>query len=281
MFQKLLLLVCLILLMLTGCPRKNKAEIVRAIRVKTVQPQTVSQAETYTTVGSIEAKDLANLSAKVQGRIAGVYVQMGDFVRENQILIALEKDDLANQNVQTRASLSQAELNFEQTKANFQRYQQLYKDGLISQQQYDSYKTQYEVSESQLKQVQAGLAVSDNQLNYTEIKAPFSGFIGYCNTVKGETVNPGVPLLSVVNLSKVYVTVNLNNDNIGRVKKDQVVKVKLQSYPAEQFPGRVVQIAPAANALTKTFPVRVELDNPGQKIKAGMIAEVRFDFSQK
>lgn len=286
MAKKILVLLTMIVIiapLFTGCGRKDAEEAASSqiIPVKVTPVERGNLAEIFNTAGSIEAKKMVNLSAKVAGRVAGVHVQLGDYVRENQVLIEMEKDDFVNQNKQVKAMLAQAETNYKLNKDNFERTKKLFADELVSQQQYDAAQTQLEVSESQLKQSQANVEVSNNQLANTVIKAPFNGFIGYCKINQGEMVNPGAPLLSVVDLSRVYVTVNLSDTYISQAKYKQGAEIILKAFPETTFPGMIMQIAPAADVLTKTFPVRIEIDNPSQKIKAGMLAEVKLKFNER
>ncbi|HYH03159.1 MAG TPA: efflux RND transporter periplasmic adaptor subunit, partial [Bacillota bacterium] len=193
----------------------------------------------------------------------------------------LEKDDLLNQNRQAKAGLSQAQASLKQNKDSFARLQKLYQQQAISQQEFDQAQTALDIAENQVQQAQATLALNENQLKNTEIVAPFNGFVGLLNVTQGDVVSPGVPLLAVADLSKVLVTINLSDSYIGRIHKGQTVQIGFSAYPGETFSGTVHQISPLANEATKTFPVKIVLANPGQKLKAGMIAEVKFNFNER
>jgi RND family efflux transporter MFP subunit len=132
-----------------------------------------------------------------------------------------------------------------------------------------------------LKQAEANLSLNENQMSYAYIKAPFNGFIGSLDVTLGEVVSPGVPLLSVAELSNVLVVINLSDSYIGRVTRGQKINLTFTAYPEEVFQGTVAQIAPVANDATKTFPVKIFLANPGNKFKAGMLAEVKFNFNER
>ena len=281
---KKILLIILFSLIISGCGARANMNVEmknKAIPVKVTTVKRGNLAEVFSIVGTIEAKRQANISAKVPGRVAEVHVQLGDYVTANQLLVELEKSDFQNQNKQAKALLAQAEVNYKQSKDNYERMQKLFAEKLISQQQFDAAQMQFEVAEAQLKQAQAGAEVSDSQLNNTEIRAPFSGYIGFCKVNPGEIVAQGIPLMSVVDLSKVYVLINLSDSYIGQIKKGQKVQVSLQAYPDDVFSGKVVQIAPAADMMTKTFPIRIEVDNQKQKCKAGMLAHVKFNFNER
>ncbi|MGE5558252.1 MAG: efflux RND transporter periplasmic adaptor subunit [Bacillota bacterium] len=267
---------------LNGCgPQADKDTETQAVPVKAMTVTRGNITDNYTTVGSVEAEKTVNLAFKVPGRVARVYIRLGDYVQENQTLIELEKNDLINQNKQARAAFLLAQANFKQARENVERNEKLYRDNLISEAQYNGIKTACEAAEAQLNQAQVAVEITDNQLSNSEIKAPFSGYIGYCNVNQGEMITPGAPLMSVVQLARVFVTINLSDSYIGKVWAAQKVNVKIQAYPDESFVGWVDQIAPAINPITRMFPVRVKLDNTARKIKAGMLAEVRLGLNER
>jgi RND family efflux transporter MFP subunit len=276
------LLIALLLIAAPGCGRK-KAPVTAnpAIPVKVAQVQMGDIHEVYTTTGTVEANKESKVSAKISGRVAQVAVKLGDYVTRNQTLVVLEQDDLINQNRQAKATFSQVQANFQQSLSNFNRIQKLYDQEVISQQDYDQAKTTLEVAQNQLKQAQATLALNENQMSYANIKAPFNGFIGSLDATLGEVVSPGVPLLSVVELSNVLVVINLSDSYIGRVARGKKINLTFTAYPREVFQGTVYQIAPVADPATKTFPVKIFLPNPGNKFKAGMLAEVKFNFNER
>jgi RND family efflux transporter MFP subunit len=283
MLKKIIPLIILLLLVAApGCGRKKAAAVAtQAIPVKVAPVQVGDIHEIYTTTGTLEANKESKVSAKISGRIARVDVKLGNYVTRNQTLIVLEQDDLINQNRQVQAALSQAEANYQQSKSNFNRIQKLYDQEVVSQQDYDQSKTALEIAQNQLQQAQANLALNENQMNYAYIKAPFNGFIGTLSVTLGEVVSPGVPLLSVADLSNVLVVINLSDSYIGRVTRGKKVNLTFTAYPGEVFQGTVSQIAPVADSATKTFPVKIFLANPGNKFKAGMLAEVKFNFNER
>ena len=283
MLKKFGILLVIALLIAPGCGRKKAtvATIAPAIPVKVAAVTVGGIHEVYKTTGTVEANQEGKVSAKIAGRVSQVRVKLGDFVQPNQILILLEKDDLLNQNRQAKAGLSQAQASLKQNKDSFARLQKLYQQQAISQQEFDQAQTALDIAENQVQQAQATLALNENQLKNTEIVAPFNGFVGLLNVTQGDVVSPGVPLLAVADLSKVLVTINLSDSYIGRIHKGQTVQIGFSAYPGETFSGTVHQISPLANEATKTFPVKIVLANPGQKLKAGMIAEVKFNFNER
>jgi HlyD family secretion protein len=283
MLKKISLVLSLVLLVTAGCGRKKAAVVTTApaVPVKVTAVARGGIHEIYKTTGTVEANREAKISAKIAGRVTQVRVKLGDFVRANQVLIQLEPDDLLNQNYQAKAACSQAQATLKQNRDNFDRLQQLYQQQAISRQEFDQAQTALDIAASQVKQAQAGLALNQDQVKNTAITAPFSGYVGLLKVTQGEMVSPGVPLLSLVELSQVFITINLSDSYIGRICKGQTVQIGFTAYPDAPFSGTICQISPMADTATKTFPVKIVLANPNQKLKVGMLAEVRFNFNER
>lgn len=272
MNRKLLLLAVIPIIILTlaasGCGRKTKATTsVPEIPVKITTVQKGSLGEVFVTTGALEANQEVSISPKVSGRVAKVYVKMGDYVSANQILVQLEQEDYA-------INLARAEASYKQSKENFERSQKLFAEKIISPQEYERAQTEFQINEAAYKQAK-------NQLEDTKIKAPFSGQIGFSNATLGGLVSPNAPLLSVVDLSTVFVTVNLSDSYISQTKIGQPALISLSSFPDQTFNGKVAQIAPAADKISKTFPVKIALDNSSRFFKSGMLAEAKLSFNQR
>lgn len=279
----LLILIVLVLAVTAGCGRK-KAPVtakVEAIPVKVSTVETGDIKEIFTTTGTIEAADQAIVSAKASGRVTYVRVQLGDYISKGQVLVTLERDDVNNQMNQAKVSVVQAELNYKQAKDNFTRKQKLFAEQIISQQEFDSAQNQLDIAESQLKQSHIGVDLVDSQIKNTEVRAPISGYIGSRQVNGGEMVSPGAPLFSIVDLSQVYVTVNLSDSYISQAKVKQQAEVTLAASPDKVFLGSIAQIAPMADAITKTYPTKILLNNSSKVFKDGMLTQVKLNFNEQ
>jgi RND family efflux transporter MFP subunit len=283
MTKQAAILTILLLVVTPGCLRKKAAAPVSvpAIPVRISPVTTGELSEVYKTTGTVSANREAKISAKIQGKVTQVPIKMGEFVATGQTLILLDHDELAYQCRQSKAALSLAQANFKQAKSNFERLQKLYEEQAISQQEFDQVQTSLEVNENEVRQAQANLDLNQDHLNATTITAPFNGYVGLVDVTQGEVVSPGSPLLTMADLTKVFVTINLSDSYIGRVKKGQTIQLTFTTYPGETFQGTVRQISPIADPATQAFPVKILLTNTARKLKVGMLAEVKFNFNQR
>lgn len=266
----LLILIPIIILSLAagGCGRKtNAVTSTPEIPVKVTTVQKGSLGEVFVTTGTLEANQEVSITPKVSGRIAKVHVKMGDYVTANQILVELEQDDYA-------IGLARAEASYKQSRENYERSQKLFAEKIISPQEFERAQTEFQINEAAYKQAK-------NQLEDTKIRAPFSGQIGFSDATLGKLVSQSAPLLSVVDLSSVFVTVNLSDSYISQAKIGQTAEISLSSFTGQTFTGKIAQIAPAADKTSKTFPVKIVLDNSSHRFKAGMLAEAKLSFNQR
>lgn len=216
------------------------------------------------------------------------------------------------------AGLATAEANFAVAKANYQRGQELLAGGAIPQAvfegEYDlkykqakeqvekgapaqldlaraqlsQAKTRYNQAQASLAQAQAGLkqakaslALARSAYNDSFIKAPFSGVVTARNVNPGEMASPNLPIISIVNLDKVVVKAFVGEEHINEIKKGEQVKVKIKAISSQSFTGLITNIAPAADLVTKAFPVKIQIDNPKHLLKPGMFAEVELNQEQE
>ncbi|NLW47937.1 MAG: efflux RND transporter periplasmic adaptor subunit [Firmicutes bacterium] len=260
--------IIILTLVTNGCGRKtNAVTSTPEIPVKITTVQKGNLGEVFVTTGALEANQEVSITPKVSGRVAKIYVKMGDHVSANQVLVELEQDDY-------EIGLISAEAAYKLSKENFERSKKLFAEKIISPQEFEGAQTDFRIKESGYKQAK-------NQLENTKIRAPFSGQIGFSNATLGGMVSPGTPLLSVVDLSTVFVTVNLSDSYISQAKIGQTAQITLSSFPDQTFNGRVAQIAPSADKVSKTFPVKIALDNSSHRFKAGMLAGAKLSFNQR
>jgi RND family efflux transporter MFP subunit len=133
----------------------------------------------------------------------------------------------------------------------------------------------WEISDEQIQALEASL---EPQRTMT-FRAPASGVITEKKAVQGMRFMPGEALYQIADLSAVWVIADVFEQDIGLVKNGAMVKVSVGAYPGEAFAGRITYIYPTLKAETRTIPVRVELANPGGKLKPAMFAEVALDVT--
>jgi len=143
-------------------------------------------------------------------------------------------------------------------------------------------------AEAQLEAANAALSLADTQLKYTQLRAPYSGIITSRDVEPGEVVTPGREVISIADLSEVDLKVFVGEEEIGKVKPGQAVKVKTDTFPDKTYEGRVSYISPEAEFTPKiiqthkervklVYLVKIALPNPDLELKSGMPADAWFE----
>lgn len=249
------------------------------LAVLSTQVKTGSLVETVALSGTLEALNSANVVAKSSGKVGGIMVELGTPVSAGQTMIALESDDLAATVASSQASVERAQITLALAEKQFERGQSLFKSGALSQADFDNnYQGTLDKARVDLKSAQATLTQSQIRYNDSFIKSPLTGVVTAKNINVGELAGTSSPLVTVVNLDKLVVTVNVNENQVNRLQVGQEVAVKVSAVSETPLQGTISNIALAANASSKIFPIKVQIDNQNHVLKPGMFAEASFTW---
>ena len=209
--------------------------------------------------GSIEADNTVSLGFGVAGRVLKVYVQEGQKVTQGQLLAAVEEEIYQN-------SYKVASAGLEQAQDNFNRLDQLYKKGSLPERDYIAVKVG-------LAQAKAGAAIAAKNVRDTKLYASFTGIVTQKFIEAGANTAPGAPSFTIVKTDKVFATASISENEINNIKIGATTKVTVPSLNQE-FTGKVVILNPQADNMSKTFLVKVQIDNPNGVLLPGMIADL-------
>jgi len=258
--------------------------------------------------GEVKPKKNVNISALVPGRIAKIGVVEGQEVKAGDFLLQLdstqyeanaERDQNSINTLQADLIRSQAILN--RDKNAYDRLRKLYDEQLVSRDQMETAKAQYEVSEAQLKalkfqiqQAEASLKATLDNLNKTVYTSPIEGIITSLRVEEGEVAivgtmnNPGTVLMTIADLSVMEVEVEVDETDVVGVKLGQTAEIRIDAFPDVSFKGKVTEIGSSALQQTlttgqesKDFKVVVTLEKPAHKLKPGLSASADIITAEK
>ncbi len=243
-------------------------------------------------VGRLRAESSAELYARVDGPITGVFAGTGDFVRRGQLLATIDPLESRQRVEQSRAALRIAEATLQQRKAglevaqaNARRSESLFSQNLLSQSDYDTAKaelttaqSQLELSRAQIEQARANLASAQLTLDQTRIVAPFDGFIGTRHLDLGAHATTSRPVFSIVDLSTIRSTIAVPAQDAVRIQTGQAANVVADVLPGRTFPGRVSRLSSVFDPQTNTVEAEVEVANAEGTLKPGMYASVTIAY---
>jgi RND family efflux transporter MFP subunit len=130
--------------------------------------------------------------------------------------------------------------------------------------------------EAAVSQAREALADAEAALEQTVVRSPIDGFVTARHMDPGAMVTPGQPILTLVQIRRVWAEVALSEEQAGRLRKGDLARIRLDAFPNVSFTGRIVQINPAANLQSRSFTIRMEMENPGMRLKPGMFGRARF-----
>lgn len=267
---------------------QKQPKVVSGVEVGQVE---ASDTTLYSFVGNVVALRTAEVSTKIMGKITSINVKEGDFVSAGKALFSVDASDIQAQVraseqgiVQAQQAYTAAKANLEAVEKTYKRYEQLLKEGAITEQEFDQIKAQYEGALAQLRQAQAGIdmaryqkeAVASN-LRYATVYAPFSGYVTQKLADVGDFALPGKPVL-ILETPPYQFEVYLPERYLGKVNIGEVYQVSLESL-GKIVRGKVVEVSPSLDALTRTFRVKLNLDDAS--VRSGMYGRLLVPENEK
>ncbi|MDT8900309.1 efflux RND transporter periplasmic adaptor subunit [Anaeroselena agilis] len=237
-------------------------------------------AASISTTGTVQGIQEATIAAKTSGRIQFLGVSDGTFVSAGQTLVELETAEIRAQIDQSLANRNQALANRDNARVNADRLNNLFKEDAAARQQLDNANTQYYVYDAQVAQASATINLYQSQLANTVLTAPFSGYIFNKRVVLGDMASPNMPLMTLVDTSKVKVEISVGESDIAKLAIGQTATFTVDAYPGQTFAGIVSEISPAADLKNRTFKAWILCDTPDQKLRSGMFARVNLSYKQ-
>ncbi|HEX6096668.1 MAG TPA: efflux RND transporter periplasmic adaptor subunit [Thermoanaerobaculia bacterium] len=248
--------------------------------------------------GYIVARRQATVAAKITGRVLEVPIEEGQSVEQGQVLARLDdsnaRTELAREAAErsrAQAALASARVALDDARPIFRRAEQQYREGVLSAQQFDMGKAEYNraveaasVAERADAVAAANLAIARQNVDDTVIRAPFGGIVTAKTAQPGEVVSPvsagggftRTGICTVVDRSSLELQVDVSESFISRVRTGQPAVVTLNAYPGWQIPAEVSGILPAADRSKGTVRVRLALRALDPRILPDMSARASF-----
>jgi RND family efflux transporter MFP subunit len=244
--------------------------------VDTVVAELEAIPETAVASGGVEPWRRVSPGSKIMGRVDSVPVRQGDRVQAGQVLARLESRDLEAAVAQAEAAVAMAEAQLANASAQYERMQALHERGSVTDKNLEDATAGFRVAEAGLHQAEANLAAARVALGYAEIRSPVAGWVVARRVEAGDMAAPGQPLFSVEDLARVKVVVQVPETQVVGMAEGDIAAVTIDVL-GRSFDARVDRVIPAGDAKSRTFEVKVTLDNPDGAIKSGMFARARFE----
>ena len=260
----------LIIFFVSACGQQKKDEK-QPIKPEKVVPVTTEQVElrdlieTFTLPANLEAWEDLTLAAELSGAIYKINFKEGDWVGAGQVLLEIDPDT-------TKSLLQKDQDDVTLVEQKLQRYQQLVADGLVSQQELDDLK-------NRLMAAKSALTTTKLQLAKSFPRAPVSGIVDRLYVDRGEYVDPGKPLLQLVQVEKLKVIADVPEKDVQFLHLGDQVKIvpaSINAKPSDPILGIIDHIAFIANPTTRTYRTKIIIDNRSARLRPGMIVRAQF-----
>jgi RND family efflux transporter MFP subunit len=251
---------------------KTTAEDIPVVRTAVIGATHSTQDYTYS--GEVRGRYESQLAFQVNGKIVNRNVQLGSTVNAGDVLMQIDAKDVVQMVNNYSAQVYSAESQLQLAESNLKRYRELLEGGAISQSQYDQSVNAHKVALAGVQQANAQYLQGTNQLDYTLLKADKPGIISSISAEIGQVVSAGQVIVTVVQDGEREVEISMPENRIEELRKAEKIQVSFWALPNATIDGRVREISPMADQITRTFKVRISLINPPPEMRLGMTATV-------
>ncbi len=294
--------------LLSGCGADHKTETEQATRgpatkVKIEVAASREGKQIYKASGTVRAVTIAPLASKIMGTVLEIRVRAGDRVKAGQLLAIIDSRETEAMVQKSQAGMQEAQMglreverNLEAAQANLhlasttlKRYQELADQKSVSPQEFDEVQTRQQAAAAtfqalqakrdqilaKIQQAQSDVKTSQAIRSYAEIRSPLSGVVAQRQAEPGSLAVPGMPLLTVEDISQYRLEVPVEEDQISRIKLGAPISVNIGAINSPNLSGRVIEIQPSADSSSRTYLVKINLPAVAE-LRSGMYGEAFF-----
>lgn len=273
MIKRMLFMLAVVLLVIAGLGFVKYRQIQTAIAqgssfqpppdaVTTVVAKNETWPSTLNVIGTAAAIQGVTVSADLPGTVDKIHFESGETVHAGDVLVELDTR-------QERAQLAATESDRDLAKINYDREQQLVKEGVVPRSEYDNAAAQQASTEAKVGEMKATIARKT-------IRAPFSGILGIRQINLGQYLSAGQAIVSLQALNPIYVNFGVPQQESPRVQVGRTLKLTSDDVPGITFNGRVNALDSIVNETTRNIQVQATLANPGSKLRPGMFVQVEL-----
>ena len=250
-----------------GLPEKAVNVQVQAVATKTLRPFIEA-------IGTLKAFEQVVVSSEIEGILRTTNVEEGMFVAKGALLATVDDRDYASELKRVEFALKQAEATLVNAKAEYGRKETLYREELVTKQQFDDVATRLAVADAEVERSKAALAIAKERYAKTKILAPMAAWVSEKKISQGEYVRNGTPLYTLVQIDPLKLLFTVSEKDIGRLKVGQDVQFRVDAYPDREFTGKVSIIYPTLDERTRSLMVEARAANPQRLLKPGLFTKV-------
>jgi len=265
---------------------KEQQEFANATEQTIVNVQTVHRNRKATDLilpGSIQANQATTLYARTNGYLGKWNVDIGDNVKQGQLLAVIETPDVQQQYEQSKGTLNQAKSNFEIARVTAVRWQDLYAKKVVSAQDNDTQQSAYQAAAAAMSAAQANVNLLEQQLSFNQIVAPFDGRITFRYLDIGALVSAGsgtagTHIYDLAQTDPLLIYVYVPQTNAPMIRQGSTAKLLVREYPGRDFQATVTRTAGAIDSTSRTLLTELQIPNKDGALFAGMYGDIQFSL---
>ena len=223
----------------------------------------------------------ATVRAQVGGSIVTLIVDKGQSVSAGQVVAKINARDLNDAMNSAQAAVKSAENSLKVAESEQVRTASLVKGGALAARDLEQANNMVSAAEAQVAAAKARQGSVRQQLDDTNVKAPFAGVVSDRPAHQGDVVAPGTAILTIIDPSSMRLEALVRADEIGQVRTGAAVPFRVRGYPSQVFTGRVDRLSPTADPVTRQVTIFVSIPNTGGKLIAGLFAEGRVNAESR
>jgi RND family efflux transporter MFP subunit len=260
-------------LILAGCGSKKEPEaLVRPVRSEVVAGGASAESSSYT--AEIRSRYETDLAFQVGGKLVNRSVDVGATVKKGQVLAQLDQTDTQLGVDAARGGVPAAQSDLDRSRSEEARFRDLLERGLTTRAQYQAQQTAVRSAEAKLSQATAELRLAQQKLGYTTLRADQDGVVTRIQVEVGSVVAAGQRAMSIAQPSEREAVFDVPDARIGDVKTGSSVIINPREGDGVAWAGRVREISPSADPVTRTYQVRTTIVNPPASLRLGMTVSV-------
>jgi multidrug efflux system membrane fusion protein len=263
---------------LSACKEEAKPqEEIRPVRTITLTANAGTQQAEFS--GELHARQESALSFRIPGKLISRLVDIGSEVKAGTPLAKIDAQDMALSALAAKAQADSAQTQLTQLKLDLTRSQELLAKKFVSQAEVDRIQTNVTAAQKTLQQAQAQLQLAQNQAGYTTLHANSDGVITAALAEPGQVLAAGQPVVQLAKAGEMEVFVDLPEARSQDLKPGQQTQISFWALPGKTFAGKVREVSPAADPVSRTYRAKVTLEKPSDDIRLGMSATVKSSHS--
>ena len=258
-----------------GC-KKQEQKVVKepAVNVQVWKAENRPLRSFVESIGTLNPYEIVNVSSELDGILKTIHVDEGSPVTPGQVIAEVNETDYKLAVEQATAISKQAEAALANAKQEHLRKDALYREELVTKQQFDDIVARLAVAQGDVERAVAGLDMAKEKLTKTKIHAPMAGSIKEKKVTAGDYIRNGTFLVSIIRTDLLKLSFTVSEKDVGGLRTGQDVSFAVDAFPGREFRGQVKTIYPSLEEKTRSLQVEAVVANTDRNLKPGLFARV-------